>query len=232
MIVPCIDLLGGKVVQLEQGERMAIELDSPTEIFRQFEDFPLIHVIDLDAAKGQGNNSELVRQMARSRRARVGGGVRTIDRAKQLIDLGAEQIIVGTRAFTSEGVDHDFLQALASGIGPARTVIAVDVKHGQVAVKGWRETLDRAPADLVGELEPYCAAFLCTYVDKEGLLQGTDLPLFLDLKRRTSRSVIAAGGITTMDEVRTLVGEGIQVALGMAIYRGRLDLQELRKLVG
>jgi phosphoribosylformimino-5-aminoimidazole carboxamide ribonucleotide (ProFAR) isomerase len=144
--------------------------------------------------------------------------------------LGAEQIIVGTRAFTAEGIDESFLAELNRAVGAERTIIAIDVKDGRIAVRGWRDVVDITPGEVIQSLEPYCAGFLCTYVDKEGMLQGTDLPLFLDLKRRTRREVIAAGGITTMTEVKALVDAGIPVALGMAIYTGALDLGELRSL--
>lgn len=230
MVIPCIDLLGGKVVQLVQGERKALELASADEALRMFEGFPLIHVIDLDAAKGQGDNSTMVETIAGQVRARVGGGVRSLEKAVELLDLGAEQVIVGTRAFNSAGVDEAFLSALSAKIGVDRTIIAIDVKNGKVAIKGWQEVVHFTPAEVIQTLKPYCAGFLCTYVDKEGMMEGTDVDLFLDLKSRTKRDLIAAGGITTMEEVCALTDAGIQVALGMAIYTGALNLDELRAL--
>jgi phosphoribosylformimino-5-aminoimidazole carboxamide ribotide isomerase len=229
-VVPCIDVMGGKVVQLVQGERKSLELDSPDQAIVMFEGFPLLHVIDLDAAMGRGDNRELIRYLLERVRARVGGGVRSIEDAAALIALGASQVIVGTAAFTGGGVDGPFLQRLADTVGRDRVIVAIDVKGGRVAVKGWLDTLGFAPEDVLAELEPYCAGFLCTYVDREGMMQGTDLDLFLRLRDLTTRTLIAAGGITTMQEVRTLLEAGIEVALGMAVYTGRLSLDELRSL--
>lgn len=229
-VIPCIDVMGGKVVQLVRGEEKALELESPDEAIEMFRRFPLLHIIDLDAAKGVGDNRELVGYLLGKVRARVGGGVRTVDDATRLVALGATQVIVGTSAFTSTGVNSELLQSLAEAIDPSQVVIAIDVKGGRIAVRGWQETIDLSPADVLAQLEPYCAGFLCTYVDREGMMGGTDLSFFLDLKRKTSRNLIAAGGITTMDEVRVLTGAGIEVALGMAVYTGRLSLAELAGL--
>jgi phosphoribosylformimino-5-aminoimidazole carboxamide ribotide isomerase len=229
-VVPCIDLMGGKVVQLVKGKKKALELDSPDEAIAMFGGFPLLHVIDLDAALGRGRNRELISYLLKRVRARVGGGVRSVEVARELIDLGAEQVIVGTAAFSEAGVDGTFLQALAVEIERERVIVAVDVKQGRVAIKGWRDTLTFAPEDVIEQLEPYCAGFLCTCIDREGMMAGTDLDLFLRLRQRTDRTLIAAGGITTMDEVRTLLAADIEVALGMAVYTGRLSLDELRTL--
>jgi len=227
MIIPCIDLMGGKVVQLVQGREKALELESVNDALAMFAAFPFINVIDLDAALSQGNNDYLVREIVAQKRTRVGGGVRSVERAKALIELGAEQIIVGTRAFSSDGIDHDFLRALGEEIGEENIIIAIDSLGGKVAIKGWRESIAFTPIDAVRELEPYCAGFLCTYVDKEGTMQGTDLELFRSLRQATAKILIAAGGIASLEEVRALVNDGIDVALGMAIYTGRISLADL-----
>lgn len=226
MIVPCIDLMGGKVVQLIQGREKALEVESPDEMLRKFEGFPVIQVIDLDAAIGQGANDSPVEYLCGRASCRVGGGVRTRERAAALLAQGAKRVIVGTSAFQSNGVNHEFL----SQLDPATTVIALDSKGGRIAVKGWRESLNLSAEEVVKELEPYCAGFLCTYVDKEGMMQGTDLDWFSRLRRATQHEITAAGGITTVDDVRALDAMGIHAALGMAIYTGRLDLDELRRL--
>ncbi|MFI5386359.1 MAG: HisA/HisF-related TIM barrel protein [Fimbriimonadales bacterium] len=226
-VIPCIDVMGGKVVQLVQGKRMALEFESADEAVEMFRGFPLLHIIDLDAAMGRGHNRELIADLLGKVRARVGGGVRTVEDAQVLIALGAEQVIVGTAAFSPYGINARVLQALGQAIGLERIVVAIDVKGGRIAVKGWQDTLDLQPAEVLAELEPYCAGFLCTYVDREGLMQGTDLPFFLDLRTRTNHDLIAAGGITTLEEARTLVNAGIQVAIGMAVYTGRLSLDDL-----
>lgn len=230
MIIPCIDLMDGKVVQLVQGREKALEADSPEEMLRKFAGFPEIQVIDLDAAMGRGANDGLVRLVASKATARVGGGVRTVERAQALVGQGAHRVIVGTAAFTNSGVRHDFLTVLRNAIGRERTVIALDSKNGRIVVRGWQESTRLSAEQVLGELEPYCSGFLCTYVDKEGMMQGTDLGWFRRLRAATPLELTAAGGITTMDDVRALLAMGVHAALGMAIYTGRLSLDDLRAL--
>lgn len=224
MIIPCIDLMDGKVVQLVQGREKALEGDAPLEMLRKFSAFPEIQVIDLDAAMGKGDNSALVELVATHAKCRVGGGVRTPERAKQLVDLGAHRVIVGTAAFTPA------IQDIAAAVGPEKILIALDSKHGKIVVKGWQEATNFTAEEIVNSLEPYCSGFLCTYVDKEGMLQGTDLDWFRRLRSATKHELTAAGGITTIDDVKALAAIDVHAALGMAIYTGRLDLAELAKL--
>jgi phosphoribosylformimino-5-aminoimidazole carboxamide ribotide isomerase len=231
MIFPCIDLMDGKVVQLVQGREKALEADSPDEMLRNFAAFPEIQVIDLDAAMGRGSNDDLVRMLASKASIRAGGGVRTVERAHSLVKQGARKVIVGTSAFLSTGANHEFLGALADAIGRERILIAVDSKDGRIVVKGWRESTALRAEDVLQSLEPYCSGFLCTYVDKEGMMQGTDLEWFRRLRAATSLELTAAGGITTLDEVRALLAINVHAALGMAIYTGRLSLDELAKLL-
>ena len=227
MIIPCIDLMGGKVVQLVQGRDKALEGGSPLEMLEQFAAFQQIQVIDLDAAMGQGSNDELVELLATRAVTRVGGGVRSVERARRLIEQGAFRVIVGTVAF-----DRHRLNEIANAVGPERLIIALDSKGGKVVVKGWREATEFSAEEMIPHLEPYCAGFLCTYVDKEGMLQGTDLDWFRRLRKVTKHELTAAGGITTLDEIRELQKLGVHAALGMAIYTGRLDLAELAGLAG
>ena len=224
MILPCIDLMDGKVVQLVQGRDKALEGDSPLEMLRKFAAFPEIQVIDLDAAMGKGENSALVELLASRAKCRVGGGVRTPERARRLIEQGAHRVIVGTAAFTPA------IEDLAAAVGPERIVIALDSKHGKIVVKGWRESTDLTAEEVIGRLEPFCCGFLCTYVDMEGMLQGTDLDWFRRLRAATGHEITAAGGITTMEEIRALQAMNVNAALGMAIYTGKLDLAELAAL--
>ena len=230
MIFPCIDLMDGKVVQLVQGREKALEGDSPEEMLRRFAGFPEIQVIDLDAAMGRGSNDDLVRMLASRAVTRVGGGVRTAERAQALVAQGARKVIVGTSAFTMSGINQPLLAELRDAVGPERLLIAVDSKGGRIVVKGWQESTDLAAEDVLRSLEPYCSGFLCTYVDKEGMMQGTDLDWFRRLRAATSLELTAAGGITTLDDVRALLDMNIHAALGMAIYTGRLNLDDLRKL--
>jgi phosphoribosylformimino-5-aminoimidazole carboxamide ribotide isomerase len=230
LIVPCIDLMDGKVVQLVQGREKALEGDSPEEMLRRFAAFPQIQVIDLDAAMGRGANDGLVEMLASKAVTRVGGGVRTVARAEALVSQGAFRVIVGTSAFRADGPDHAFLQSLVEAVGRERIVLALDSKGGRIVVKGWQEATAFTAEEVIQQLEPYCAGFLCTYVDKEGMMQGTDLEWFRRLRAATTHEITAAGGITTLDDVRSLDSMRIHSALGMAIYTGRLDLNELATL--
>jgi len=224
VILPCIDLMDGKVVQLIQGRDKALEGDAPLEMLRKFAAFPEIQVIDLDAAMGKGENNELVESLAGRARCRVGGGVRTPDRAKRLVEQGAYRVIVGTAAFTP------VMKEIAAAVGPEKILIALDSKGGKIVVKGWQEATDLTAEAVIRQLEPLCGGFLCTYVDKEGMMQGTDLDWFRRLRAATTHEITAAGGITTMEEIRELAAMNVHAALGMVIYTGRLDLAELAKL--
>lgn len=227
MIVPCIDLMGGKVVQLIQGREKALEGDSPEAMLRRFAAFPQIQVIDLDAAMGKGANDSLVEMLASKAVTRVGGGVRTVERAQTLIAQGAFRVIVGTAAFGPTGPNFNFLENLVSAIGRDRIVLALDSKNGRIVVKGWQEATSFTAEEVIKQLEPYCSGFLCTYVDKEGMMQGTDLDWFRRLRASTDLEITAAGGITTIDDIRALDAVKIHSAVGMAIYTGRLDLAQL-----
>ena len=224
MILPCIDLMDGKVVQLVQGRKKALEGDAPLAMLEKFAAFPEIQVIDLDAAMDRGSNDEIVKLLASRAATRVGGGVRSAGRARTLVEQGARKVIVGTAAFTP------VLQEIAAAVGKDRLLIALDSRGGRIVVKGWQEATELTAEEVIRSLEPYCSGFLCTYVDKEGMLQGTDLNWFRRLRDATPLEVTAAGGITTMDEVRALVDMRVNVALGMAIYTGRLSLEELSLL--
>jgi phosphoribosylformimino-5-aminoimidazole carboxamide ribotide isomerase len=227
MILPCIDLMDGKVVQLVQGREKALEADSPEEMLRRFTAFPEIQVIDLDAAMGRGSNDHLVEFLAARAAIRAGGGVRTVERARALIRQGAHKVIVGTSAFTADGINEPFLTTVRDAIGRERLLIALDSRDGRIVVKGWRESTHLRAEDVLPWLEPYCSGFLCTYVDKEGMMQGTDLDWFRRLRAATTLELTAAGGITTMAEVRALLAMQVHAALGMAIYTGRLKLEDL-----
>jgi phosphoribosylformimino-5-aminoimidazole carboxamide ribotide isomerase len=222
MIIPCIDLLDGKVVQLVQGREKALEADSPLTMLEKFSAFPQIQVIDLNAAMDSGANDDIVELLASRAVTRIGGGVRTPDRAQRLIEQGAHKVIVGTAAF-----NRPVLEQIAAAVGPERLVIALDSKGGRVVVKGWTEATDTSAEDVLKHFEPYCSGFLCTYVDKEGMMAGTDLAWFRRLRAKTTHEITAAGGITTLDDIRELQRLKIHAALGMAIYTGRLDLREL-----
>jgi phosphoribosylformimino-5-aminoimidazole carboxamide ribotide isomerase len=229
VIVPCIDLMDGKVVQLVQGRELALEGGSPAEMLERFAGFPEIQVIDLDAALGRGSNDAIVEFLAARAATRVGGGVRTVERARALVERGAHKVIIGTAAFHSGGIDAAFLSDLTAAIGRDRVLVALDSKEGRIVVKGWREATALTAEQALGALEPYCSGFLCTYVDKEGMLEGTDLEWFRRLRAATALELTAAGGISSIAEVRELQRLGVHAALGMAIYTGRISLDELRQ---
>jgi len=219
--------MDGTVVQLVQGREKALEGDSPEAMLHKFAAFPEIQVIDLDAAMGRGANDALVEMLASRAVIRAGGGVRTVARAETLLQQGAHRVIVGTSAFGPEGPNHTFLKVLASSIGQDRIILALDSMGGKIVVKGWREATAFTAEEVIGQLEPYCSGFLCTYVDKEGMMQGTDLDWFARLRAATNLEITAAGGITTVEDIRALDALRINSAVGMAIYTGRLDLAEL-----
>jgi phosphoribosylformimino-5-aminoimidazole carboxamide ribotide isomerase len=231
VIVPCIDLMGGKVVQLVQGREKALEGEHPHRMVERFQGFPFVQVIDLDAAMEQGENNAIVEDLASRARIRAGGGVRTVERATTLASLGVDRIIVGTAAFNSAGIRQDFLESLAAQVGPERITIALDSKAGRIVVRGWKESTELQATNVLRQLEPYCSGFLCTYVDKEGMMQGTDLDWFRELRNSTSKEITAAGGITTLDDIRALLAMNVHAAVGMAVYTGRLDLDDLRAML-
>jgi len=223
MMIPCIDLMDGKAVQLVRGRTKALEAD-PMEMLRKFRGFPIIHVIDLDAAMGKGDNSRIVARLCRKTTCRVGGGVRTVERVRELAELGARQIIIGTAAFSQDGINSRFLSAARRAVGKKRLMLALDTSRGRIVVKGWRARTGLRAEDVIAQLEPYCSGFLCTYVDKEGMMQGTNLRWFRKLREATDRPITAAGGITTQEEIDALAAMGMDAAVGMAIYTGKLRL--------
>jgi phosphoribosylformimino-5-aminoimidazole carboxamide ribotide isomerase len=225
MLIPSIDLQNGHVVQLVQGERLAIEAPDPEPWIARFAPFPRVQLIDLDAARGRGDNSAMVADICRRLPCRVGGGIRSIERAQQLLDAGAHAVIASSALFRDGAVDLAFARSLSDGVGADRVIAAVDSRGGQVVIHGWKTVLPITAVEAVRELEPYCAEFLYTHVDKEGLMQGTDMEAILAVRRATSRRLTAAGGITTWDEIDALDAAGVDAVVGMAIYTGQLQLR-------
>jgi len=222
MLIPSIDLQGGAVVQLVQGERLAVRDENIFHWVRRFERFPKVQVIDLDAAKGVGDNLAIVRQVAARLACRVGGGIRTVERARDVLAAGSQQIIAGSSLFKNGRPDLDFAKTLAGAIGRERVIAAVDSRNGHVVIHGWRTELTLTAADAVRALEPFCDEFLYTHVDAEGLMRGTNFDAILEVKRATSRRLTAAGGITTKQEIDDLHALGVDAVVGMAIYTGAL----------
>ena len=229
MLIPSIDLQGGAVVQLVQGERLAIKDEDVFRWVRRFAHFPKVQVIDLDAAMGTGDNLALVRQVAGALSCRVGGGIRTAERAQDVLAAGARQIIAGSALFRDGLPDLQFAQALADAVGRDRVIAAVDSKGGHVVIHGWKTALPLTAVAAVRALEPYCGEFLYTHVDTEGLMGGTDLEAILAVRHATTNRVTAAGGITTQREIDELHALDIDAVVGMAIYTGALTTEAPRQ---
>jgi phosphoribosylformimino-5-aminoimidazole carboxamide ribotide isomerase len=224
MIIPCIDLQGGRAVQLVRGRRLALSVNDVFGLLERFGDYPILHVIDLDAALRWGTNARLVKLLCQRANAkvRVGGGIRTVARAERVLSWGAEKIIVGSAAFRRGKISHDFLRKLVMRVGRKRVILALDSEGGRIVIRGWRDRLALRPEDVMPEFEPYCSGFLCTYVDQEGTMKGTNLAWFRKLRRVTTQPITAAGGIRSRGEVRALEKLGMHAAVGMALYRGKL----------
>ena len=224
MLIPSIDLQGGRIVQLVQGEKLAIATDDFDGWISRFERFPKVQLIDLDAAKNTGDNQAIVSSICARLSCRVGGGIRSVARAQSVLDAGARKVIAGSALFRDGRVDLAFAEALAAAVSPDRLIAAVDAKEGHVAIDGWRTRLPITPEAAVRALEPYCGEFLFTNVDVEGLMQGMDRDAVQAVRSATSRAVTAAGGVTTEDDVAWLESIGVDAVAGMAIYTGRLKI--------
>jgi phosphoribosylformimino-5-aminoimidazole carboxamide ribotide isomerase len=224
MLIPSIDLQNGHVVQLVQGERLAIEAPDPEPWIVRFARFPRVQLIDLDAARGRGDNAAMVAAICARLPCRVGGGIRTVERAQRMLAAGAHAVIVSSALFRDGRVEVEFARSLADAIGADRVIAAVDSRGGQVVIDGWKTALPISAVEAVQALEPYCSEFLYTHVDKEGLMQGTDLAAIMAVRDATTRRLTAAGGITTWDEIDALDAAGVDAVVGMAIYTGQLPL--------
>jgi phosphoribosylformimino-5-aminoimidazole carboxamide ribotide isomerase len=219
MLIPSIDLLGGRIVQLVQGEKLRLAFDDFEYWIEKFSTFPLVQLIDLDAAMRQGNNSELVAQIAGRLPVQVGGGIHSIDRARQMLDAGARRVIIGSALFSETGkVNAAFAAELAAGLGAERVVAGIDTKNGRIAVKGWKAQVALTPDEAIPQLENHAGAFLYTHVDSEGLMQGFPIDTAARLRKLTQRQLIVAGGIRNRQEVDALDALGADAVVGMAVY--------------
>jgi len=216
MIIPSIDLMNGKAVQLRQGKEKVLERKNVLGLAKEFSKYGEVAVIDLDAAMGKGSNLELIKKICKIADCRVGGGIRTIEKANELLQAGAKKIIIGTKA------TPEFLKQLPKD----RVIAAVDTKDGYVVTKGWTNKTKEKPEELIKKLEPYCSGFLFTNVDKEGLMQGIDFGIVKKLKAITKNNLTVAGGISSIEEVKKLEGLGVDSQLGMALYTGKIKLNK------
>ncbi len=224
MLIPAIDLQGGRVVQLIQGERPALAFDDLDEWLRRFAAYPLVQVIDLDAARQRGTNAGLVRQACRALPCRVGGGVRSIERAHDLLEAGAREVIIGSALFAGNAVNLAFAADAARALGRDRVIAAVDSRAGRVVLRGWTDSVDLTPVEAVRALEPHVGGFLYTIVDGEGLMQGIDLEAVRHVRDATIRRLTAAGGIRSRAEIDRLDAMGVDAVVGMAVYTGKIDI--------
>jgi len=226
MLIPSIDLMGGKIVQLIQGKRKVLEFEDFEAWASRFSTFPLVQLIDLDAATGHGSNSNLIEFFVRRLPCQVGGGIRSLATARQMLDLGAHRVILGSALIQDGKTNMDFAKQLASELGESKLVFGIDAKGGKVAIRGWREITAISPLETIQTLDPFCCAFLYTHIDTEGLMTGLPLEAVLPLRQATGKQLIVAGGIATFKEIEHLDQLGIDAVVGMALYSGRLTLPD------
>jgi phosphoribosylformimino-5-aminoimidazole carboxamide ribotide isomerase len=223
MLIPSIDLMGGRIVQLVQGEKLRLAFDDFEYWIEKFSRYPMVQLIDLDAAMRQGDNAALVEQISKRLPVQVGGGIHTNERARQVLDFGARRVIVGSALFTADGfVNAEFAASLADEVGLDQIVAGVDTKNGRIAVKGWKAQVELAPDDAIPQLEKYVAAFLYTHVDGEGLMQGFPMDVAARLRKLTYRQLIVAGGIRSQQEIDELDAMRVDAVAGMAVYTNLL----------
>ncbi len=232
MLIPSIDLMGGQIVQLVRGEKLQLAFDNFDYWIERFAGYPLVQLIDLDAAMRKGSNTALIERIAKRLPCQVGGGISTIEKAQGILSLGAKRVIVGSALFRSSSsadspaldlVEIDFAAALRDAVGLEQVVCGVDTKQGRIAVKGWKEQIRLTADEAISQLEPFCAAFLYTHIDNEGTMQGFPIEIAARLRRLTQRQLIVAGGIREKAEIDALDRLAIDAVAGMAVYTGVLS---------
>jgi phosphoribosylformimino-5-aminoimidazole carboxamide ribotide isomerase len=227
VLIPSIDLMNGKIVQLVQGETLKLSFDDFDYWIDRFSKYQLVQLIDLDAAMRQGNNTALIEMICKRLPCQVGGGLKTPEDGQRLLDVGAKRVIYGSSLFSTEdgkaGVNKPFAASLKRALGEDALCFSVDTKNGKVAVKGWKDSVDLTPEEAITWLEDYCAAFLYTHVDTEGTLQGFPVDVAAILRSTTARQLIVAGGIRAQSEVDALDAMGVDAVAGMAVYSGIMD---------
>jgi len=234
MLIPSIDLMGGRIVQLVRGETLKLSFDDFDYWIERFGRYPLVQLIDLDAAMRQGENSALIAMICKRLPCQVGGGLRTAEDGQRLLDAGARRVIYGSSLFgpEPEGVQNkrrhkvirlEFAEGLKRALGEDALCFSVDTKGGKVAVRGWKESVELGPEEAVTWLEDCCSAFLYTHVDTEGTMTGFPMDVAAILRATTGRQLIVAGGIKAMSEVEALDAMGVDAVAGMAVYSGVME---------
>ena len=224
MLIPSIDLMGGgKIVQLVQGEKKALEFDDFDYWIERFSKYELVQLIDLDAARDAGNNRLMVNQIVRRLNCQVGGGVRSLETAREVLESGARRVILGSALLEKDKINTRFAATLDSTLGNSALVFALDTRDGRVAIDGWRKRTAVTAFDMIQALEPYCDTFLYTHIDTEGLMGGIPMETVGAIRQATSRRLMVAGGITTQREIDSLDALGMDAVVGMALYSGRIS---------
>jgi phosphoribosylformimino-5-aminoimidazole carboxamide ribotide isomerase len=223
MLIPSIDLMGGKIVQLVQGEKKALEFDNFDYWIERFSAYPLVQVIDLDAARAVGNNQPLVKAIVRRLSCQVGGGIRSVEMAREVLEMGARKVILGSALLQDGEINTEYAASLASTLGAAALVFALDSRGGRVAIDGWRKETVVTAFDMIRALEPFCETFLYTHIDTEGLMGGIPMDVVSAIRQATTRRVVVAGGIKTQREIDTLHALGMDAVVGMALYSGKIS---------
>lgn len=223
MLIPSIDLMGGKIVQLVQGEKKALEFDDFEYWIERFSSYPLVQLIDLDAAMGRGDNRELTAMMCKRLPCQAGGGIRDIARASELLALGAKRVIFGSALLKEGAINTPLAAQAAEALGAQHLTFAIDSRRGKVAIQGWKETTSVDPNDMVRALDEYCSAFLYTHIDTEGTMTGFPMKVAQELAALTQKKMIVAGGVRSRAEVDELEAMGVDAVVGMAIYTGAMQ---------
>lgn len=228
IVIPAVDIRRGRAVRLRQGksEEETAYADDPAAAARSFVDAGAerLHVIDLDAAFGTGDNREAIRNVlaAGTRGVQVGGGIRALDEAAEFLELGAERIVIGTEALRTPA----FLQRAVERFGDA-VIVALDVKGDRVRVRGWTDEAGTLQEALPRVIENGAPRLLATQVARDGTLEGPDLALYEGLVQKTNVPVVASGGVRSSDDIRALSATGVEaVVVGKALYEGQLTLSE------
>ncbi len=222
MLIPSIDLMGGKIVQLVQGEKKKLEFDNFDYWIDRFSKYPIVQLIDLDAARGTGDNRLIVKQIVARLNCQVGGGIRDIETAQELLHLGAQKVIIGSALLTAGRINREYARALSEAVPTASLMFALDSRGGKVAIDGWRTETAVTAFDMIHELEPFCGTFLYTHIDTEGLMNGIPMDTVQEIRRATARHLVVAGGITEQREIDSLDALGIDAVVGMALYSGKI----------
>jgi phosphoribosylformimino-5-aminoimidazole carboxamide ribotide isomerase len=223
MLIPSIDLMGGKIVQLVQGAKKELEYDNFEPWVERFSKYPLVQLIDLDAAMRKGSNRDLISHFASRLPCQVGGGIRDVATAQEVLKAGAKTVIIGSALVRDGKVNVEFAKQAAQDVGIDKLVFAIDSRGGKVSIQGWTEGTALTPLQVIEQLEEYCSGFLYTHIDTEGMLKGIPFDVVRELRAATKKKLIVAGGIKSAEEVQQLDAMNVDAVVGMAIYTGKME---------